>query len=69
MSRTFWEQPMAKLIRQAKDQVDAARGEHIVWVFAEGAARDAVEAAFNKVPELQGRIQLVSEPWRPGVKI
>jgi hypothetical protein len=67
-SLSFWESPMDQLIGQAKDQLDAARGGHIVWVFAEEAARDKVEETFNKVPELRGRIQLIYQPWRPGVR-
>ena len=66
LGSSFKDSPMRKLVNQATNQVNAAGKDPIIWVFAEEAAREAVEEEFKLHANLRGRIQLISMPWKPG---
>jgi hypothetical protein len=68
LGSSFSKSPMGKLVGEAERQVAAAPREHIVWVFAEKAAMDAVEEKFNGNDKLRNHIQFIYEPW-PGSSI
>jgi hypothetical protein len=65
LTSSFSDSPMGKLITEARRQVTAASGGHIVWIFAEEAAREEVEKVFRKDSELR-HIQLEHRPWPEG---
>jgi hypothetical protein len=59
---------LIKLISQAKRQINASGGRHIVWIFEEKDAMDDIQGVFDKIPWIKGKIQLDYEPM-PGVSI
>jgi hypothetical protein len=51
------------LITRARNQIAAAEGEPIVWVFAEKAAADFVKKQFSNDRDIGDRIQIEAYPW------